>query len=311
MGSHRLAPFICLALAMCCLYAQETPVRDVEVPAGQSGFAPATAQDVTVSFNGLVATIKASSPMIVVIEYAGSRKTVTLPDEFTQLTSARFYRPDRLVISGMVNGDVSEVIVIDSNKGSVVDHFLCYSPAISRNGRYLAFVKFYPAHGVSSVEDHYMLYDVQLSPEQNRPLGTVGHLGLVGRAVFPAGIANRQGDNVDLSNGPAHRMASDGFFWNAQSTSMVFTDQFRGEYYVVVVKIVDGAFTSDSISIPKQWICPDVTPCVEHPARVDFGTSLAPSIDVVFRGVNGTPAKESHVAISWNSQGRLEATPTK
>jgi len=315
LGGHRLASLLCMALAVGSLplYAQQGPVRHVEVPVDQSGFHPTTAQDVTLSFDGMVATFKASSPMTVVMESAGSRKTVTLPVEFNQFTSARLYRPDRLVISGMVNGDVWEVVIVDPEKGSVVDHFVCYSPAISPDGRYVAFVKFFPAHGVDSVEDHEMLYDVALSPEQNRPPRIAHHLYLylAGKVVFPPGLANRLGDNIDIGDVPAHMMASDGFFWNDQSTSVVFADQFRDEYAVVVVKIVNGAFTSDSASIPKQWICPDITPCFEHLARADFRTSPARSIDVVFRGVNGTPAKETHVVILRNDSGRLAATPTK
>lgn len=239
MGGHRLAHLLCIALALgsLCLYAQERPASHVEVPVGQSGFHPDTAQDTTLSFKGMVATFKASSPMTMVMKPAGSSKTVTLPAEFTQLTSARLYRTDRLVISGMVNGDVSEVVVIDSENGSVLDHFLCYSPAISPNGRYVAFVRFYPAHGMNSVEDHYMLYDVQLSPEQNRPSGANHHPSVVGKVVFPVGPANRPDGNVDLGGGPAHEMASEGFFWNDQSTSVVFADEFRDEFAVVVVKI--------------------------------------------------------------------------
>jgi hypothetical protein len=292
------------------LSAQEEPVHHVEIRVDQPGFQSSAAQDVTINFKGLNATFKSSSPMTVVLETGGTQKSITLPAEFAQLTSARVYRPNRLVITGMVNGDAWETVIVDPEKGSIVDHFLCYDPAISPDGRYVVFIKFYPAHGVDSVEDHYMLYDVQLSPEQNRPTDGVRHPSLVGKVMFPAGMANRLNDNVDLGDQPTHRVASDSFFWNDQSTSVVFADQFRDDYVVVVVNIANGAFTSDSVSVPKQSICDDISPCSEHLTRVDFDT-LAPGINVAFRGVNGTPSKESQVVVRRNSSGNLEAALKK
>lgn len=95
-------------------------------------------------------------------------------------------------------------------------------------------------------------------------------------------------------------MMSDGFFWNDESTTFVFADEFRDEYAVVVIEIANGALKSDVIAIPKQSICTDVSSCVERLASAQFA---APGIDLVFRGVNGTPAKESHVLIGKNDRG--------
>ena len=315
MRNHRLGPFLCITLAVATLsvYAQESSVRSVEVPIGQAGFQPDKAQNTTVSFNGLIATFVASSPMMVVMESHGGHKTVALPVEFSQYESARLYQSDKLVVTGMVNGDVWEVVIINPVKGSVEDHFLCYAPAISPNGQYVAFIKFFPAHGVDSVEDHYMLYDVNRRPEQNRPPKLALHLYLylAGRVVFPPGITNRWDENVDLDNRPAHKMASDGFFWNDQSNTVVFADEFRDEYSVVVVNIANGAFKSDSVSIPKQSICSTSAPCFERLAGVNFSISTAAGIDVVFRGVNGAPAKESHLVIAPNAAGDLAVAPGK
>jgi hypothetical protein len=257
------------------------------------------------AFNGLAATFRSGSPMAVVLKPTnGALRTVDLPAEFTQLTSARLYRADRLVIYGMVNGDASEVVIIDPEKGAIVDHFLCYSPEISPNGRYIAFVKFFPAHGIDSVEDHYMLYDVQLAPERNRPSGPP-HPTLVGRTVFPSGVANRLNDNVELGDRPVHMMTSDGFIWNDESTAVVFADESNGADTAVVIEVADGAFTSSVIGIPKQSICSDVNSCSERLARVQFSTAPASSIDLVFRGVNGSPSNESHVLIEKNAKGQF------
>jgi hypothetical protein len=307
----QLVLVVCVVLAAgsLVLYSQQEVPHHVEVPTNQKGFHPETAQEVTESFNGLAATFKPSSPMIVVMESQGSTTSVTLPKEFAQLTSARLYQGSKLVIAGMVNGNVSEVAVVDSNKGSVIDHFLCYSPAISPNGRYVAFVKFYPEHGVSSAEDHYMLYDVQQGSKGNRPSWADRHPSLVGKVVFPPKIENRQDDNVDVGDRPIHSMASDGFFWNNQSSLVVFADQLGAAYTVVVVKVANGAFSSESVAIPSQWICPGSTLCSEHLTSAQFITSPVPGINVLFRGVNGTPAKVSQVNISWSASGVISAVP--
>ncbi len=287
--------------------AQTGSVQRVEIPSDQSGFQPKAAHDVTISFKGVAATFKASSPMVLILDSPGVRRSVTLPSEFVQMGSARLFTSDRLVVTGMVNGDVSEVIIVDSNKAEMHDHFLCYSPTVSPDGRYVAFVKFYPAHGVNSVEDHYSIYDAKLSPEQNRPPLYPHNPAVVGKIVYPNGLSNKPSDNVDLESTSTHRMVSDGFFWDEQSVSVVFADEFHDELSAVVVGINNGVFSTDSLLIPKQWICPDVTPCFEHLARVDFNRSLPSSVDLRFRGVNGTPAKESHVIISHDNSGRLRA----
>lgn len=251
--------------------------------------------------------------MTVGLESSTGRRTVVLPTEFSQFTSARLYRSDRLIITGMSNGDIGEVVILDSEKGSVVDHFVCYNPAISPDGHYVVFVKAYPAHGVESVEDHYMLYDVRLSPEQNRPPGIAHnlYLYLAGKTVFPPGMGNKLDDNLDLGDQPVHVMASDGLFWNDQSTAVVFADRFGDDYAVVVLNITNGASTPDSVSIPRSWICSDNVPCFERLARADFRTAPSSGIDVVFRGFNGTPAIESHVSIMRNEVGRLAAARAK
>ena len=289
-------------------HAQGEAVQRIEVPASPSDFQPESARDVTLQFSGLAATFKASSPMVLVAESAGVRRNIPLTAEFAQLTSARLFKSDRLMITGMVNGDVSEVIVVDPEKAEVIDHFLCYSPAISPNGRYIAFVKFYPAHGVESVEDHYAIYDAQLNPSQNRPAAYPHHPGVVSKVVFPNGIQNKPSDNVDLDGLPPHRMISDGFFWNERSTIVTFADEFREEFSVVVVTLND-TLTTESLPIPKDWICPTGTDCFEHLARVEFMDQSKPEIELVFRGVNGTPARASRVLVSREKSGRIVVHP--
>jgi hypothetical protein len=305
---------ICGLLFCCCacLVGQEQVAEHIELPIAQAEN-QLRGQDFTLSFDGVAATFKGTSPISVVLERGGTRKTVTLPSEFSQVVSARLYKPDRLIVAGMVNGDASEVVIFDLQKVSVADHFLCYSPSISPNGRYVAFVKFYPTHGDSDVEDHYMLYDASSSPDQNRPVGIPHHPSVVGRVLFPAGVNNRPDDNVDLNGRPTHRMASDNFFWNNQSTLFVFADQYKDEYSAVVARVDGGLGTSKAVGLSREWICPKASqPCFEHLTRVDFpATPTDTSMNLVFRGVNGTPAKESRIILAHANSDSISASPAQ
>lgn len=289
---------------------QSGTAQRIEIPASPAGFNPERAQDTTFTFHELSATFRsASSPMQVTLDRAGVRKSVTLPPEFVQVSSARLFSSNRLVVVGQVNGDVSQALIIDSDKGEVIDKFFCYSPSISPDGRYVAFVKFYPAHGVDNVEDRYSLYDAKLPPDRNRPSEYPRHPGVVGKIVYPVGLSNRPGDNVDLSESKTHRMTSDEFFWNGKSDIYVFADQLGDNISAVIVDISGDAIKVSSTPIQSQWICPDVIPCFEHLARVSFSTASAPTIELEFRGVNGTPAKRSRVAITELGSGHVVARP--
>lgn len=278
--------------------AQEEPVH-VEVPVNITSFQPNAGQSVTMTFDGLTAIFEPSSPMAVRLQGDIANKTIYLPTDVVQVDGARLYGRDRLVITGMVNGDVWKVVITEIAKGSVIDEFLCYSPAISPNGRYVAFVKFYPAHGISSAEDHYMLYDVALGPNDNRPTGIHHHPAVVGRVIFPKGMGNTPGDNVDVGVGPVHRMASDRFFWNGGSTSLVFVDQVENQYSAVVVSLKDATPLTQSVQIPLSAVCAAVSgPCSERLSEVRFQTPPGGAIDLTLRGVNGTPSAESHVSLS-------------
>ena len=293
-------------------FAQVKPAQRIELPVSQPGFQSGGTQNVTITFAGLAATFTASSPMTVLLDEGGKQRAVGLPAEFSQMDSARLYGVDRIVVTGMINGDASEVVVIDLKQGVEVDHFLCYSPSISPNGRYVAFIKFYPSHGVSNVEDHYMVYDISLSPEQNRPAEIPHHPGVVGHVVFPVGIPNSPSDNVDIENRPTHRMASDGFFWDDLSTKVVFVDEFQDEFAVVVATTMESTVKVDTVEISRKWICPSASEiCAEHLARTDFLKSPNPSIELTFRGVSGTPARQSKVLLSPTASEKLAASPIK
>ncbi len=115
----------------------------------------------------------------------------------------------------MVAGYVYELGVLDTNTSRLTDRFMCYDPAISPDGQYIAFTKFFPPHFVTSPADHSMLYVVARSPHENRPEGILLSDEVnVGFEVFPPGIGNRDSDNIGVAPGSDYRVAgADIYIW--------------------------------------------------------------------------------------------------
>lgn len=106
----------------------------------------------------------------------GAPSYTRLPAEMAQANQVLRAQGSKVAIIGMLNGDAWVVAILDTTTDEIIDTIWCYAPSLSPNGRYLAFVKFFPTHlpigpGQSGADDHYMVYDMEASPAQNRPLG--------------------------------------------------------------------------------------------------------------------------------------------
>lgn len=125
---------------------QEIPSQHVEIPVGTALFAPDTNTFTSLQLGG-VKIVFTNSPPQLIIGSKEPRQKVALPDDFIHLSAARLAGPGTLVLTGMVSGDISKTVVIDTAHSRVNDSFLCYSPSISPDGLHVAFIKFYPPHG--------------------------------------------------------------------------------------------------------------------------------------------------------------------
>jgi len=290
--------------------AQNGDAHPIVIPMDDTSFRPDPNRVVTMSLGGVNATFKGTSPVTLDVKHDDFRKTIVLPSDLAQVNAARLFGKDTMVISGFIDGNASTVVTVDLSNGAVLDSFLCYSPAISPDGRYVAFIKFFPEHGVSSAEDHYVIYDVAAGPSRNRQSVGKSDRASVGRVLFPKGSGNNAGDNVDVGNGPTHSMASDQFFWNEQSTEVVFVDLKDSQYTAVVARPSQRPECVLSTDIPTTAICPrGASPCYERLTRVSFSDSPTRTIHLAFRGVNGTPARESQLLLSESGPETLSISP--
>jgi hypothetical protein len=213
-----------------------------------------------------------------------------LPFEMAQVDEIRRGFGGKLIVRGMVNGSGSEIVLVDPRSNKLLDKFLCGLPSPSPDGRrYIAFIKFYPLHFAGNIEDHYMLYDVAKDSKENRPSGFVGDWINVGVPVYPFQIGNKQGDNVELPDGPIHHGVSSGFFWKPDSTQFLFADRLepQNESSLILVDIDrNGRITVRTARQPDDPFC-----------SVPRDPQQKLSCNILVRKVEFHPAPESALKI--------------
>ena len=153
-----------------------------------------------------------------------------------------------------------------------------------------------------------MLYDASIDASRNRPLGQPPHPSIVGHVMFPVGISNLQGDNVDLGDKPLHEMASSDFFWNGLSTKVIFADQFNHQYSIIIAEVMGSNVKLTVLQVPVSSICLSPTKCSEKLVNVYFPKPPSSTIEFEFRGVNGTPSHPTKVYLK-GSKSTVAPTP--
>ena len=201
----------------------------------------------------------------------GAAKSVDLSGSFQHISDARIFDERVVVVIGLIsNAETSRIMTIDVSTGKIVDSMLCYSPAISSTGRYVAFVKFFPAHGLTNVEDHYGLYDVAVSPTLNRPTTKPLNDATVGKIIYPIGIGNIADDNVEIIGRPLHEMAGERFFWNDSGEWCVFADRAGSTLTIVMLHAIAGKVIVATHAFAEADICGLAKPCIERLLDVEY-----------------------------------------
>ncbi len=289
--------------ALC--HAQDQEHGHIEIPAAQtSGFSPGSNQEITTTLGSTTLYITGGAPLSLTIISGGQAKRILLPGEFSQYSTARLFSPEQVVvIEGFVNGDASEILVISLVSGVIERKFLCYAPAISPNGRYVAYLKFYPTHGVRDVEDNYLILDLASSGKADK----AQNISQGVKALFPERASTKAGSNVDLE-GPLHRMASDGFFWNADSTMVASADFYEEQYRALIFTVAAGDATTHVAEIPRNYLCPNGLSCFERAVKASFDDNGMGGLSLSFEGFNGTPAEVRVVDITTTNDGAYTAS---
>jgi hypothetical protein len=223
---------------------------------------------------------------------------VELPTEIVQVNEIRATDKGKAIVIGMVNGSVYEVVILNTAAATIIDTFLAYSPSVSPDGHFIAFVKFYPAHFVEGTDDHYLLYDVLRSAGENRPInGSVADRANVGIPVYPLD-SNRSGDNTGVAPPQQHHMLAQTFFWESDSSTYVFADDHSGEWALLLVSIRNAMPNTRKVSINKSQTC---APLHTEDCQITLRQAEVTPTSVIgiLRGVGADSALEQTVVYQY------------
>ncbi len=192
------------------------------------------------------------------------------------MDSIDFVADSKIAVLGHVNGNVRQVVVIDPASQGIIDKFYCYEPLISASKRFLAFIKFFPAHFVEGVSDRYLLYDFQKSAEANRPQNVpLSDPQNVGQVLYPPTAKNQLGDNTAQPPTEIHMLASGTFFWAPEGDRVAFADDYRGAVSLVVATLsgIEPALQTVERELRKSDICKsqqDLDSCLFAVSSIEF-----------------------------------------
>jgi hypothetical protein len=177
------------------------------------------------------------------IKIGGSIKKLAIPAVVDAWVQVCPVSGGRIVAFGTAANGYN-VNIIDTNNGELIDSFYARGPVISPDGRWLAFLKFYPRGMVASVSEEYLLYDLQKDKLGNRGPG-IGpdDRDSIGKTVYPLGYSNTPGNHIGLSEDELHTSHS-AFYWAPNSRTFVFADSVNDQLSVVQITIENGGKTS-------------------------------------------------------------------
>jgi len=169
----------------------------------------------------------------------GGISKFTLCNETEQVDEVDVISPARVLVLGRVAANAPVANVLELPTGRVVDHFMCFMPAISPSHHFLAFVKSFPGHpGPVAISAVYLVYDLTRSPDYNRPRFSSG-ISDAGWPVYPPGATNAPGSNIVPEGEPYHSWTSQGLFWIGRD-KLAFADLFEGHNKFVLVDLSGG-----------------------------------------------------------------------
>jgi hypothetical protein len=243
---------------------------------------------------------KVNDGLVLSIESKDRHSDVKLPPEVFDVQEIERYQ-DRIIVIGDIGASVSRVMIISGATGAATDSFDAFNPAVSPDGRFIAFVKFYPPHSATGTEDHHMLYDMTKSGVANRPAG----VGLdnrfdVGLNVYP-GNGNKENDNLGVPDGLSHQSPSL-IFWSPDSAKLAFADQTQ-LLKLVLVKVAGAdagaAPSAVTMTIDGTSVCAAPlagNPCEAYLDQVKFGDN---GLRAFFSGVGTRGSIHRELQVSY------------
>lgn len=155
------------------------------------------------------------------------------------------FENNKLVVHG--NLERADIIyVVDCETDNVVDMFWCYGPVLSPSKRFWAYEKFYPYHGLKSIQTTVVLvYDMERTPLENR-VPVQGYTEWpkvqVGLPIYPGPYVEGKAYLLprQQQENPFWYLRSSPLLWSANATDVVFLCNHEKQTYIVRVNISAG-----------------------------------------------------------------------
>jgi hypothetical protein len=211
---------------------------------GQQLPVSATSRDWTISLSGSVSCDQCFGGKAWVIKAAkrdGKTYEIRVTKSPVQVDELALVDESKLVVFGRDTENAVVVNVLGLPEGVELDSFMCYTPALSPDHRFLTYVKMFPGHpGPVEITNEYIAYDLTESAASNRVDLGRGMLSDAGIPFYPPGATNAPGEFTAPDEWSAHVMVSRGLFWLGRTDNVAFVDRWRGTNSVIVADLSQG-----------------------------------------------------------------------
>lgn len=219
-----------------CREMKPQPTPSYEAVFGQQIMISAQARSLLITLVRRSSSKRCPSSFVLYFRITNTSKsdgaTFTLCNETVQIDEIDVVSPTRVLLLGRVAANAPVANIVELPTGRVVDHFMCFMPAISPTHRFLGFIKNFPGHpGPGLISAQYLAYDLIHSPQYNRPFGASS--SEPGLPVYPIGTTNTPGSNVVSPGAMYHTWSSQRLFWLGDDL-LVFGDFIDGHNSLVL-----------------------------------------------------------------------------
>lgn len=176
----------------------------------------------------------------------GISKVLFLPSVIEHPTAITIVSPSRAAVVGDIRWDVQAFTIFDPTNAKVLGQPLCIHPALSPDGKTLAFVRFFPEHFVPMDLQTAVYAVLDLSGELGK---AIAHSQTdVGEVVYPPSTpapGTKSARDIHEIDGRRMRWLS--------NTSFTFTDDFRDVESDVVVTKHGPRWIAKVVSTRKEY----------------------------------------------------------
>jgi hypothetical protein len=253
---------------------------------------------------------KASFTFVVTNKLFGTASTFTIQNETAQIDAISLATPTRAVVFGSVSPTMRSINIINTETGSVIDYFHCIFPSLSKDGRFLAYVRSAPRFSAPEQWSHvYLVYDLAAPSAQNRVLRSessderLEDRASVGIPIYPAeNLKHRVYKSSARDESQAHVLASDGLFW-IQDSRLAFVDRWNKVNRLILVDLRYGADQAKSKTLPLDTTeIVDIKNCKE--------SVNAPENLVQVTSIGSSDGKAGFVRLTFEPMGRCSRNPS-